>query len=191
MDNHQLYVEKFDYYDYDDPEYLDTERSNHTSRKPATYRTLTNRSGYIENDYDSEEDRRPLRLAPLNLKQSPRRKPLNVDNFRRPIVFNDNEADDDSERQRRQPKANKPGRMTQRDEPRGYDDEDDDERYRVEHVHVVKKKPHRKKVVIYHTFNDDGEEIGEPEYEVTYADEDLYVEPKKGKSRNKKPAYND
>jgi hypothetical protein len=195
-------IEKFDYYDYEEPDYLDTERSNYTSRKPATNRTLTNRSGYIDHDYDSDhEQRRPLRLAPLEIKKSVRRKPLNVESFRRPVVLDDDhqDADDENERQRRlramkssaqapTPRVTKPY-----EPPRRYvlEDEDDGERITVQHVRVVKKRPHRKKVVVYHNFDEDGEEIGEPDYEVTYEDEDMYVEPEKGKSRNKKSVYDD
>lgn len=59
-----------------------------------------------------------------------------------------------------------------------------------ENVKVVKIKPRRKRVVIYHELNEDGEEEGEPQYEEAYEDEEEITIPAPVARKNTKGRIN-
>jgi hypothetical protein len=212
--------EKYDYYDVEPEHYHETERSvNLTARRKAAQ--STNRSSYYDDNdndnYESEEER-TFRLAPIDPRGGVQRgRSLNIESVRRPVVFNhDDDADDEHDRQhpQRRPRVVKEIHVIkEKRAPRHYEptprrhyelpahvhrtyedddaDDDDDDKHAT-HVRIVKTKPRKKKVVVYHNYDENGQELEDPEYEVTYEDEDFYLEapkPAPVKSKPKKQQY--
>ena len=186
-----------DYYTADPEYFIDTERS--TARRPnrATNRrktyTVNNTENDNDEDYESERERERERELerererardekqrqriglPSKNPPPPRNEPPPMpSSFRRPIIGKQNTVVLSKRSEKSSSRQNS-----------NYDYElENDDFDSAYNVRVVKTKPGRKKkVIVYHSYDENGEEEGEPHYEVSYEDDmdkdEFYEEPRR------------